>query len=82
MMGSDTKVDIIKQELRDEGFDEKSLDKIYMPIGLHIFSKTAQEIAVSIAAEIIRKKINTCPPAGRADAQPVTDPLVIPVSIL
>lgn len=64
MMGSDTKVDIIKQELRDEGFDEKSLDKIYMPIGLHIFSKTAQEIAVSIAAEIIRKK-NQHLPTGR-----------------
>ena len=35
---------------------EKKLKEIFAPIGIKIESQTPEEIAVSIAAEIIRKK--------------------------
>lgn len=64
MLGSEHKVDILRKELIDEGVAENLLQKVFMPIGLGIFSKTPQEIAVSIAAEIIREK-NKHLPTGR-----------------
>ena len=56
MMGSASKIDNLFAELRVEGIDEEKLKKVFTPIGLNIYSKTAPEIAVSIAAEIIREK--------------------------
>lgn len=64
MMGSEAKVETILRELKEEGIAEEALQKVFMPIGVNIFSKTAQEIAVSIAAEIIREK-NKHLPTGR-----------------
>ena len=48
-------------EYRKEGIDEKILEAIHAPIGLPIKSETPEEIAVSIAAEIIRVR-NTSQP--------------------
>jgi xanthine dehydrogenase accessory factor len=56
MMGSITKVETLFNELKEEGIDEALLKKVFTPIGININSKTAQEIAVSIAAEIINEK--------------------------
>ena len=56
MMGSDYKIETLVSELKEEGVDEGLLKKIFMPVGINIFSKTAQEIAVSIAAQIIFEK--------------------------
>ncbi len=56
MMGSDNKIETLFKELRTEGVSEESLKKIFTPVGIDINSKTSQEIAVSIAAEIIREK--------------------------
>lgn len=56
LLGSQQKVDTLFTELKNEGFAEEQLQKIFTPIGLSINSKTTQEIAVSIAAEIIKKK--------------------------
>ena len=39
-----------------EGFTQQELDSVYAPIGLHIKSQTPEEIAVSIAAQIIDVK--------------------------
>ena len=47
---------MLLRELLKEGFDKKRLDKIHTPIGLDINSRTPEEIAVSIAAEIIAVK--------------------------
>jgi len=41
------------KELRDEGCDDAKLSRIHTPIGLPINSRTPDEIAVSIAAEMI-----------------------------
>jgi xanthine dehydrogenase accessory factor len=56
MMGSRKKRELLFGELVEEGFSEQELAKVYTPIGIEINSITAPEIAVSIAAEIIREK--------------------------
>lgn len=56
MMGSESKVKITIKELIAEGINPKLFEKIHSPIGLKINSKTPDEIAVSIAAEIIKLK--------------------------
>jgi len=43
-----------RQALLEEGFSEEKLDHIHGPIGLRIQSKTLEEIAVSIVAEMIQ----------------------------
>ncbi len=54
MMGSRAKKNIIYTELRSKGIPEEDLGRVSSPIGLEIGSKTPQEIAVSILAEMIR----------------------------
>ena len=56
MMGSDHKIETLLKELKAEGISPVSLKKIFTPVGINIYSRTTQEIAVSIAAEIIREK--------------------------
>jgi xanthine dehydrogenase accessory factor len=53
MMGSDAKVETVLEELMAEGASKEFLKTVHTPIGLPIHSKTPEEIAVSIAAEII-----------------------------
>ncbi len=54
MMGSPSKVKEIYGQLEDEGIPKEKLLKVNAPIGIPINSKTADEIAVSIAAELIK----------------------------
>ena len=56
MLGSAEKVRTLFDDLRAEGFTEEELARVHAPIGLPIHSKTPEEIAVSIAAEIVRVK--------------------------
>ncbi|MCF6243116.1 MAG: XdhC family protein [Bacteroidales bacterium] len=56
LMGSKTKVKTIFEQLRNEHFSDKELEKVHSPIGIDIKSETPEEIAVSIAAEIIKVK--------------------------
>lgn len=56
MMGSDEKVRKLFAELKEEGYDQKYLDRVHAPIGIPIHSRTPFEIAVSIAAQIISVK--------------------------
>jgi xanthine dehydrogenase accessory factor len=53
MMGSKAKVTQILANLEATGTPRELLDRVYAPIGLSIGSHTPEEIAVSIAAEII-----------------------------
>ena len=53
MIGSFEKNAAVVKLLADEGFSKEYLDSIYKPIGLPIRAETPEEIAVSIAAELI-----------------------------
>ncbi len=64
LIGSDKKIETLFKELEEEGIEPTKLKHIFAPIGINIFSRTAAEIAVSIAAEIIREK-NKDLPTGR-----------------
>jgi xanthine dehydrogenase accessory factor len=53
MIGSAAKVARVFDSLVDKGIPRDRLDRVHAPIGLDIGSRTAAEIAVSIAAELI-----------------------------
>jgi xanthine dehydrogenase accessory factor len=59
VLGSRAKMATLLKNLRREDFDEKKLNQIHTPVGLPINSRTPEEIAVSIAAEIIAVKNKT-----------------------
>lgn len=59
MIGSRLKVEKTLEILKQEGFEEEQLKEIHAPIGLKIGARTPQEIALSIAAELILEK-NKC----------------------
>ncbi len=56
VLGSKAKIATLMKELRSERLDTSKLDAIRTPIGLPINSRTSEEIAISIAAEIIAVK--------------------------
>lgn len=56
MMGSRKKIKTLFEEIVAEGFDKEKLAGVHSPIGLEIEAETPQEIAISIAAEIIKIK--------------------------
>lgn len=53
MIGSKTKRDFVYNCLLNEGYTLNDLEKVYCPIGLSISAQTPEEIAVSIAAELV-----------------------------
>ena len=53
LIGSKPKIARIYKMLRKEGVSQERLDEIHAPIGLDIGSRTPEEIAVSIAAELV-----------------------------
>jgi xanthine dehydrogenase accessory factor len=56
VLGSRAKMTTLLSTLKSEGIPAERLDAIHTPIGLAINSRTPEEIAVSIAAEIIAVK--------------------------
>jgi xanthine dehydrogenase accessory factor len=56
LMGSPAKIRQIFSNLRKKGVSLNNLKKVHAPVGLPIHSHTAEEIAISIAAEIIQVK--------------------------
>jgi xanthine dehydrogenase accessory factor len=53
VLGSKAKLKLMFEVLQKDGVTQNELNKVYAPIGLHIYSQTPEEIAVSIAAQII-----------------------------
>jgi len=53
VLGSAAKLDVMFDVLGKEGFSSNELAKIHAPIGLPIRSQTPDEIAISIAAQLI-----------------------------
>jgi xanthine dehydrogenase accessory factor len=56
MMGSASKVNQIYMNLLKAGYTKDDINNVHSPIGVSINSKTPEEIAISIAAEIIKIK--------------------------
>jgi xanthine dehydrogenase accessory factor len=56
MIGSLRKINTMRGDLQKEGIPEESFSKLQAPIGLDIGAETPEEIAISIAAEIIAAK--------------------------
>lgn len=56
ILGSKKKIEKMFTTYREEGMDECFLAKIHAPVGLPVNSQTPEEIAISIAAEIIKVK--------------------------
>lgn len=53
MIGSRRKIRLIFENLRELGCGEEDLARVYAPLGLSIGSRTVDEIAVSICAELV-----------------------------
>jgi len=56
VLGSKKKMEKLFDDYRKDGIPEQALLRIHTPIGLAIGSRTPEEIAISIAAEIIHLK--------------------------
>lgn len=56
VLGSQAKMKTLLTALEKEGFDKVRLSRIRTPIGININSRTPEEIAISIAAEVISVK--------------------------
>ena len=57
VMGSEAKLHKIREDLEAEGIDPGLFDdRVRAPIGLEMTSNTPEEIAVSVAAELLRKR--------------------------
>ena len=54
MLGSAAKIEALFKNLEADGFDKEQIAKVHAPIGLDIKSETTQEIAISIAAQLIQ----------------------------
>lgn len=61
LLGSRRKFKIIFENIEAAGMPRESLERVYAPIGVEIGSETPEEIAISIAAEIIAVRKNRDP---------------------
>ena len=56
MIGSRRKRETIYKNLLEDGYKQSDIDRVYSPIGVNIGAETPEEIAVSIAAEMIKAR--------------------------
>lgn len=56
MIGSIKKRDYTYERLYEKGFSREDIKRVYCPIGLNIYADSPEEIAISVAAEIIKVK--------------------------
>ncbi|MBA2662068.1 MAG: XdhC family protein [Bradymonadaceae bacterium] len=56
VMGAPAKLVRIKSELREGGFSREQIDRVWAPVGLTMTSNTPEEIAVSVAAQILQMR--------------------------
>lgn len=53
LIGSTRKIQLLYDQVRQDGFSEAQLERVHAPIGLEIGAETPAEIAISILAQII-----------------------------
>ena len=56
VLGSKEKIATLFSKMVEDGFDKDRIARVYAPIGIDIKSETTQEIAISVAAQLIRVK--------------------------
>ena len=56
MMGSRGRAGLVRRQLLEAGLDSARVEQLHAPIGLAIGAKTAQEIALSILAQVVEVK--------------------------
>lgn len=56
LLGSREKIATLFQNMLADGFDKDKIARVYAPIGIDIKSETTHEIAISVAAQLIRVK--------------------------
>ncbi len=54
MIGSKRRAAAVLASLKKDGYTQKFIDRIHTPIGVRIGSQTPEEIALSIAAEVVK----------------------------
>lgn len=59
------------RRLREAGVDEAALERVMAPIGLDIGSRTPEETAISICAEIISSRTGRPAPSLRSREGPI-----------
>lgn len=59
LLGSKAKVKTLLESLKKDGYSKDLLNRVHAPIGLNINSRTPEEIAISIAAQLIAVKNNS-----------------------
>jgi|GEM_PF-76375 xanthine dehydrogenase accessory factor len=75
MIGSRTKTGLMKQQVLKEGWaTQEQIDRLHAPIGINIHSKTVQEIAVSIAAQmvLVRQELNESKQSHQETSKDIT----------
>lgn len=65
-MGSRTTTEEREQRLRDGGATDVDLARIHAPIGLPIGARSPEEVAIAVAAELVRAAARARPAAGAA----------------
>ena len=55
-MGSKHKVASQVRRLKEVGYTMTEIERIFMPIGLDIAAETPEELAISIAGELIQQR--------------------------
>lgn len=56
VMGAPAKLARIRSDLTDLGISSEAIERFYAPIGLDMTSNTPEEIAISVASEILRER--------------------------
>ena len=54
VMGSENKISEIKNRLKTEGISDNQLSRLTAPVGLPMVSNTPEEIAISVAAQLLQ----------------------------
>jgi len=57
-IGSERKAQLLREQLKSDGFDQERIDALHAPIGLNIQAETPAELAVSILAQVIAVRRN------------------------
>jgi xanthine dehydrogenase accessory factor len=71
LIGSRRKVAVVKERAQEAGIPDAALAELHAPIGLPIGAETPEEIAVSIAAEIVAIRRTPGEGAGSAKVTPL-----------